>query len=84
MHCQDSIGDKTYCLLCYSQESVVPLHGDELGNSVIEMREELASKYNFDSVDWLTTQEVEEYCEVRPLVEIIFPLITTFNRLRTM
>ena len=68
MHCQDSIGDKTYCLLCYSQESLVPLHGEELEKSVIEMREELASKYNFDSVNWLTIQEVEEYYEVRQVV----------------
>ena len=29
MHCQASIGDKTHCLLCYSQESLVPLHGEE-------------------------------------------------------
>jgi hypothetical protein len=32
------------------------------------MREELASKYNFDSVDRLTIQEVEEYYEVRQVV----------------
>ena len=65
MHCQDRIGDQIYCLVCYSQESLVPFHGEELGKTVIEMREELASKYNFDSVDQLTIQDVEDYYEVR-------------------
>ena len=44
---------------------IVPLHGKEARMMDIEMREELASKYNFDSVDKLSVQEVEEYYEVR-------------------
>ena len=59
MHCQDCIGDQIYCLVCYSQLSLVPFNGEELGKTVIEMREELASEYNFDSMDQLTIQEVE-------------------------
>lgn len=68
MHCQDRIGDQIYCLVCYAQESLVPFQGEEPGKTVIEMREELASKYNFDSVDQLTIQEVEDYYEVRQVV----------------
>jgi len=68
IHCQDSIGYQIYCLVCYSQQPLVPFHGEELQKTVMEMREELASKYNFDSVDQLTIQEVEEYYEVRQVV----------------
>ena len=80
MYCQDSIGDKTYCLLCYSQESLVPLHGEELGKSFIATREELAPKYNFDSVDRLTIQKVEVY-EVRQVgnARIICPVQCLFH-----
>jgi hypothetical protein len=68
MHCQDSIGDQTYNLVCYSQQWLVPFHGEELRKTVIETREELAPKYNLDSVNQLTIQEIEEYYEVRQVV----------------
>ena len=54
-----------YCLGCFFQESLVPLHEDEVGKPVSEMREELVTKYSFDSVDQLTIEEVEECYELQ-------------------
>ncbi len=67
-HCQASIDNHTYCLLCYAQESLIPLPGEDSGKPVCQMRDELAEKYNFDSVDDLTIEEVEDFYSVREVV----------------
>ena len=46
-----------YCIQCYVQESLVPFPGEETGKPVNMMRDELATKYNFDNVDELTIKE---------------------------
>ena len=63
---QGAFGKCTYCLLCY--ESLVPLAGEPLGKPVNQMQDELADYYNFNGVDDLTMEEVEDYYEVREVV----------------
>ncbi len=82
-HCETKVDNHTYCLLCYAQESLIPLPGEKSGKPINEMRSELAEHYNFDRVDTLTIEEVEDYYEVREvenaranelLNEVPFPL----------
>ena len=67
-HCESKIDEQTYCLLCYAQESLVPIPGEKSSKPVNEMRNELAQHYNFDGVDALTMEEVEDYYEVKEVV----------------
>eukprot|EP00956_Cyclotella_meneghiniana_P003619 scaffold4429_cov81-Cyclotella_meneghiniana.AAC.3 len=70
-YCNETIGTKTYCLLCYAENSIVSIPGENNNRSnkhVTEMRDELATHYNFDSVDDLTHEEVEDFYEVRDII----------------
>ena len=70
-YCNDTIGTETYCLLCYAENSIVSIPGENNNRSnkpVTEMRDELATHYNFDSVDDLTHEEVEDFYEVRDII----------------
>jgi hypothetical protein len=70
-HCHESIGAEAYCLLCYAEKSIVPIPGEDrrgVGKSILEMRQELAEKHNFDSVDELSFEELEDFYEVKDVV----------------
>lgn len=70
-YCNETIGTQTYCLLCYAENSIVSIPGENNNRSkkpVIEMRDELATHYNFDSIDDLTHEEVEDFYEVRDII----------------
>ena len=64
--CQDVIEKKTYCLACFSMESIVPLPvpGSVGSTSISEMRRELKDVYNFDDVEGLDSDEVEDVYEM--------------------
>jgi hypothetical protein len=70
-HCHESIGAETYCLLCYAEKCIVPIPGEDrqrAGKSIIEMRQELAEENNFDGVEQLTYEELEEFYEVKDVI----------------
>ncbi len=52
---------------CYAQESLVPLPGENAGKPVCMMRDQLAEQYNFDNVDELTINEVEDYYAIQEI-----------------
>jgi hypothetical protein len=49
---------------------LVALYGEQARKPVSEMREELASKYNFNSVDQLNIQETETFYEMRQVANV--------------
>ena len=67
-HCKANIDTNPYCLPCYAEEKLVPMAGEEAGKPVNQMRDELANNYNFDGVDELTIEEVEDAYAVREIV----------------
>lgn len=58
--CSEKKGSGQYCLACHIVESLLP--GIDLNDllTVSQMREELKKKYNFDDVDQLSIEEVED------------------------
>lgn len=63
-HCQESIGKDVHCLECFATESIVPQSGCESSKSIADMRRELKDKYNFDGVNDLQSDEVEDAYEM--------------------
>ena len=67
--CYAQINDNTYCLLCYAQESLVLLPSEQSAISMNDMRVELVEYHNFDNVDNLTMEEVEDTYAIREAVD---------------
>jgi hypothetical protein len=60
-HCCATTNDGTvYCLPCYATNALVPLAGGEGSKTIAEMHLELKDQFNFDHVDQLKLDEVEE------------------------
>jgi hypothetical protein len=58
--CEKTVDDKVYCLSCYATHSLVPLAGCDGSKAIAEMHQELREQFNFDHVDKLPFDEVEE------------------------
>ena len=66
-HFNESIGEKKYCLVCYAEMKLVPPDNNEPSTS--EKRTILSSRYNMDGVNELTSQEVDEYFEIKDTID---------------
>ena len=60
IYCQGSIGDINFCLSCLATETIVPAHGSIESKTILEMCAELKDVFNFDGVDKLNSDEVED------------------------
>lgn len=71
MHCCKVTDDKiSYCLPCYATNSAVPLSGCEGSKTIADMRRELKDDFNFDHVDTLHSDEVEEAYDKMEFVHV--------------
>ena len=62
--CEKADGDgKVDCLPCYATNALIPLAGCDGSKTIAEMRRELKDQFNFDHVDQLKLDEVEEAYE---------------------
>ena len=61
VHCCETTEDgKVYCLPCYATNALIPLAGCDGSKTIADMRLELKEQFNFDHVDHLKLDEVEE------------------------
>jgi hypothetical protein len=71
MHCcKVAVDKKSYCLHCYATNSAVPLSGCAGSKTIADMRRELKDDFNFDHVDTLTSDEVEEAYDKMEFVRV--------------
>ena len=61
--CETTNDGNLYCLPCYATNSLIPLAGCDGSKTIAEMRRELKEQFNFDHVDQLQLDEVEEAYE---------------------
>lgn len=75
--CHDKKDGKTYCLSCFAVESIVPLPDSMGSKTIAAMRQELKDVYNFDDVDSLSSDEVEDVYEMMEFMRMYRKLEST-------
>jgi hypothetical protein len=82
---------RIYCLSCYATNTAAPLSGCDESKTIAEMQRESKEQYNFDHVDKLQLDEVEEVYEKMDIVQsykcresnALFPIHAT-SKLETL
>ena len=62
--CCGSLNDKSYCLLCFATESLVPSRDGGFMERIASMRKALADDFNHDGTNDLSVADVEEAYEI--------------------
>lgn len=58
--CKFTDDKKSYCLSCYATNSAVPLSSCDGSKIISDMRQEMKKELNFDHVDTLHLDEIDE------------------------